>query len=66
MNKAPKSPKKPSIDRRAQSAIGHQLRAMYSDLLAQPLPEKLLKTLLAIQQAENAQARVDERLREAA
>jgi len=39
---------------------------MYSDLITQPLPEKLLTTLLAIQQAENAQTRVDEELREAA
>jgi len=57
---------KPSIDRKARAAIGHRLRAMYSDLITQPLPEKLLTTLLAIQQAENAQTRVDEELREAA
>ena len=66
MSKAPKSRMKPSIDRKARAAIGHRLRAMYSDLITQPLPEKLLTTLLAIQQAENAQTRVDEELREAA
>jgi hypothetical protein len=65
MSKAPKSPKKPSINRTAQAAIGHQLRAMYSDLVMQPLPEKLLTTLRAMQKAENAQART-EGLREAA
>lgn len=57
---------KPSIDRAAQVAIGHHLRAMYSELLRQPLPEKLLSTLLAIQQTEDGTTRANERLRKAA
>jgi hypothetical protein len=39
---------------------------MYSELLSQPLPEKLLSTLLAIQQAEVPTMGVDEVLRKAA
>jgi hypothetical protein len=39
---------------------------MYSELLRQPLPEKLLSTLLAMQQAENAPTEVNRRLRKAA
>jgi hypothetical protein len=58
--------RKPAIDRAAQAAIGHQLRSMYSELLSQPLPEKLLLTLLAIQQAQDATTGVDELLRKAA
>jgi Anti-sigma factor NepR len=66
MSKARKGERKPAIDRAAQVAIGHQLRSMYSELLSQPLPEKLLSTLLAIQQAEDATTGVDEVLRKAA
>ena len=66
MSKAPKGPRKPSVDRAARVAIGHQLRAMYSELLSRPLPEKLLSTLLAIEQADDGPTRVDERLRKAA
>ena len=66
MSKARKGVRKPAIDRAAQAAIGHQLRSMYSELLGQPLPEKLLSTLLAIQQAQDATAGVDELLRKAA
>ena len=66
MSKARKGARKPAIDRAAQVAIGHQLRSMYSELLSQPLPEKLLSTLLAIEQADDGPTRVDERLRKAA
>ncbi len=30
---------KPKIDRAMQDRIGHELRAMYEELLKQPLPE---------------------------
>ena len=66
MSKARKSARKPAIARATQVAIGHQLRSMYSELLSQPLPEKLLSTLLAIQQAEDPTTGVDEVLRKAA
>jgi hypothetical protein len=66
MSKARKGARKPASDRAAQAAIGHQLRSMYSGLLSQPLPEKLLSTLLAIQQAQDATTGVDELLRKAA
>jgi len=66
MSKARKGARKPAIDRAAQVEIGHQLRSMYSELLSQPLPEKLLSTLLAIQQAEVPTMGVDEVLRKAA
>jgi hypothetical protein len=66
MSKGRKGVRKPAIDRAAQAAIGRQLRSMYSELLSQPLPEKLLSTLLAIQQAQDATTGVDELLRKAA
>ena len=66
MSKSRKGARKPAIDRAAQAAIGHQLRSMYSELLSQPLPEKLLSTLLAIQQAQDSTTGVDELLRKAA
>lgn len=66
MSKARKSARKPAIDRAAQATIGHQLRSMYSELLSQPLPDKLLLTLLAIQPAEDPTTGVDEVLRKAA
>jgi len=66
MSKARKGARKPAIGRAAQAAIGHQLRSMYSELLSHPLPEKLLSTLLAIQQAQDATTGVDELLRKAA
>jgi len=32
----------PTLDRTAQDRIGNELRAMYSDLANQPIPQKLL------------------------
>jgi hypothetical protein len=47
-----KHPTKARVDRVAQDMIGRQLRAMYSELLREPLPETLLSTLRAIERAE--------------
>ena len=52
MSKSRKYPKKVQIDRATQDRIGSKLRAMYSELLREPLPDKLLLTLQAIEQAQ--------------
>jgi hypothetical protein len=52
MRNGDRHPKKPAIDRATQERIGSKLRAMYSEVLQEPLPEKLLLTLQAIQNAE--------------
>jgi hypothetical protein len=54
MSKSRNHPKKPQIDRATQERIGSKLRAMYSELLRQPLPAKLVVALQAIEHAEEA------------
>jgi Anti-sigma factor NepR len=66
MSKDPKHPGKGHVDRATQDLIGHQLRAMYSDLLSQPLPEKIASTLRTIGKAEEAVATPQHTLRRAA
>ena len=66
MSKNPKQPRKGHVDRAAQDLIGHQLRAMYSDLLRQPLPDKLLSTLRTIEKVEEAVTTPQDTLRRAA
>jgi hypothetical protein len=66
MSKSRKHPKKGHIDRAAQDSIGRQLRAMYSELLREPLPEKLLATLRALEQADDGGTRPEHNWRRAA
>jgi Anti-sigma factor NepR len=54
MRQSPKQPRKPALDRNTQELIGRQMRAMYSELVRQPLPEKLLSTLRAIPDADDS------------
>jgi hypothetical protein len=65
MSKNPKHPKKGHVDRATQDLIGQELRAMYSDLLSRPLPEKILSTLRTIE-AEEALTPPQNTLRRAA
>jgi hypothetical protein len=44
----------PKIDRAIQYKIGGELRAMYEELLRQPLPEKLVAPLMAIDEVESS------------
>jgi hypothetical protein len=57
MSTSSNHPKKAQIDRATQERIGSKLRAMYSELLRDPLPAKLLVTLQAIEQAEEGTRR---------
>jgi hypothetical protein len=66
MSKNPKHPRKGNVDRAAQDLIGHHLRAMYSELLSQPLPAKLLSTLRTMETAEEALTTPQKTLRRAA
>jgi Anti-sigma factor NepR len=66
MSKNPNHPRKAQVDRAAQDRIGRQLRAMYSDLAKQPVPEKLLATLRAFEEAEDALPPLAETLQRAA
>jgi hypothetical protein len=66
MSKNPNRSTKPQVERAAQDHIGWQLRTMYSALVRQPLPEKLLATLRAIEEAESGSMQPDEPLRHAA
>jgi Anti-sigma factor NepR len=66
MSKNPNHPRKAQVDRVAQDRIGRQLRAMYSDLLKQPVPDKLLATLRAFEEAEDALPPFAEKLQRAA
>jgi hypothetical protein len=66
MSKSPKRSSKAQVERAAQDRIGRQLRTMYSALVRQPLPEKLLATLRAIDDAEKGSSQSDEPLRHAA
>jgi hypothetical protein len=42
-------PERPKIDRTNQDTIGRELRAMYQELLGQPLPENLIAPLRALE-----------------
>ncbi len=42
---APERPADPGLDRPTQGRIGDQLRAMYDDLLNQPVPDRLADLL---------------------
>ena len=66
MNDDPKPHRKAEIGRAAQDLIGRQLRAMYSELVRQPLPNRLLTTLNAIRVAEQDLNRSEEQIRKAA
>jgi hypothetical protein len=46
---------KPKIDRAMQDRIGHELRAMYEELLKQPLPEKLTAPVRALNEVQSSQ-----------
>ena len=45
---------KPKIDRAMQDKIGQELRAMYEELLRQPLPEKLTAPLRALDKVHSS------------
>jgi Anti-sigma factor NepR len=45
---------KPKIDRIMQNKIGQELRAMYEELLKQPLPEKLTAPLRALDEGQSS------------
>jgi hypothetical protein len=47
------------LDRATQDRIGRELRVMFGESLQQPLPDKLLRALRAIQDAEENVARAD-------
>jgi len=53
-----------TIGRHAQDRIGRELRAMYSEVLREPLPEDLLSVLQAFQDAETAQQRLQKAVEE--
>ncbi len=50
----------PKIDRAIQDKIGRELRAMYEELLRQPLPEKLTEPLRALDEVTSARQRLEE------
>lgn len=43
----------PALDREAQDRIGGELRAMYSDLASQPIPQRFLDLLEKLGTAED-------------
>jgi hypothetical protein len=51
---------KPKIDRAIQDKIGRELRAMYEELLRQPLPENLTAPLRAIDEVQSSRQRLKE------
>ena len=51
---------KPKIDRAVQDKIGRELRAMYEELLRQPLPENLIAPLRAMDAVGETRARLEE------
>jgi Anti-sigma factor NepR len=65
MSKKSKQPSKPQLDRTAQDVIGLRLRNMYSELVTQPIPERLL-AILAIQDTQDALPPAVETLQRAA
>jgi hypothetical protein len=54
---------KPRMDRAIQDKIGRELRALYEDLLRQPLPENLTAPLRAIDEVQSSQHRLREALK---
>jgi hypothetical protein len=50
---------RPKIDRAIQDRIGRELRAMYEELLRQPLPENLLAPLRASDELHGARTRLE-------
>jgi Anti-sigma factor NepR len=53
---------KPKIDRAIQDKMGRELRAMYEELLRQPLPERLIAPLRAIDEVQSSRKRLKETL----
>ncbi len=53
---------KPKLDRAIQDKIGRELRAMYEQLLRQPLPENLTAPLRAIDEVQSSRQRLKETL----
>jgi hypothetical protein len=53
---------KPTIGRANQDKIGRALRAMYEDILHQPLPEKLTLPLRAIDEVQSSRQRLEQAL----
>ena len=53
------------VERSAQDRIGYQLRMMYSELVRQPVPERLLSIIRTIEEAEKKQL-ADQKVRRAA
>lgn len=51
---------KPKIDRIVQDRIGRELRAMYEELLRQPLPENLLAPLRTSDAVHTARSKLEE------
>lgn len=49
--------KKPSLDTGIQSRIGDQLRAMYDDLVHQPVPDKLTALLAKLDRPDEGNGR---------
>jgi hypothetical protein len=47
----------PKLDRAIQSRIGDQLRAMYDDLMQQPVPDKLRDLLDKLENPNGGQSR---------
>lgn len=45
MSQDPADPKSPALDPRIQAHLGDQLRRLYADMLAEPVPDRF-KTLL--------------------
>ena len=52
----------PKIDRAIQDKIGRELRAMYEELLRQPLPENLTAPLRVYDEVQTARQRLSEAL----
>jgi Anti-sigma factor NepR len=46
----------PSLDRAIQSRIGDQLRAMYDNLMQQPIPDRLAELLGRLEQEEESKS----------
>lgn len=49
----------PALENDLQRTIGHQLRAMYDDILHQPVPDQFLSLLRELERSEHALARDD-------
>ena len=48
---------KPKLDGTSQARIGDQLRAMYDDLMHQPVPDRLKDLLARLEQPDQEKAR---------